>query len=127
MGSVNSGAEAGRAACAHDWEAHTTAWQVLADGDIYIYGALRGPGTLTPNPVSGLESKPCYGSFEGRAMAGRDGNSDSKVFASQFEAELVGIANAFAVCEENPAGVEECRPTMVWLEVLHLCMTWPRA
>ena len=75
MGSVNSGAE------------------VLADGDIHIYGSLRG-----------------------RAMAGRDGNADCKVFASQFEAELVGIANAFALCEDNPEGVQEFRPTMVWLE-----------
>jgi hypothetical protein len=47
---------------------------------------------------------------------GRNGNSDAKVMASHFEAELVGIANAFALCEELPGGVEEDRPTVVWLE-----------
>jgi len=50
-------------------------------------------------------------------MAGRDGNAESKIFAAHFEAELVGISNAFALCEEQPEGVDDNRPTVVWLEV----------
>jgi len=54
MGNVNSAAE------------------VLADGNIYVFGVLRG-----------------------RALAGLSGNTSAKVFATKFNAELISIANAY--------------------------------
>lgn len=62
VGSVNDGAE------------------VLADGDIHVYGALKG-----------------------RAMAGLGGSADARVFAHFFAASLVGIADAFAMPDDCPA------------------------
>ena len=62
VGSVNDGAE------------------VLADGDIHVYGALKG-----------------------RAMAGLGGSADARVFAHYFAASLVGIADAFAMPDDCPA------------------------
>jgi len=59
MGSVNSGGE------------------VLSDGDIHVYGTLRG-----------------------RAIAGLNGNDKAQIFASTFDAELVGIASLFTTCED---------------------------
>lgn len=59
LGSVSSGAE------------------VLADGNIYIYGALRG-----------------------RALAGASGDSRAHIFCQQLEAELVSIAGNYRLIEE---------------------------
>ena len=50
--------------------------EVLADGNIHIYGALRG-----------------------RALAGVQGNEDARIFCSSQEAELVSIAGQFLVDE----------------------------
>jgi Septum formation inhibitor MinC, C-terminal domain len=60
IGSVNGGAE------------------VLADGDIHVYGQLNG-----------------------RALAGLGGMKSAKIFASQFNASLVAIADVFVVPDEE--------------------------
>ncbi|CAK4127872.1 unnamed protein product [Aphanomyces euteiches] len=79
LGSVNSGAE------------------VLADGDIHVYGVLKG-----------------------RALAGIGGNTEAKVFAQKFDAELISIADTFTTCDALEArergDVVDDRPTVVWLE-----------
>ena len=54
--------------------------EVLADGCVHIYGALRG-----------------------RAMAGVRGDAAARVFAREFHAELVGVAGVFKVFEQLPA------------------------
>ena len=59
VGSVNNGAE------------------VLADGDIHVYGSLMG-----------------------RAVAGLGGSSDSHIFAKSFGASLVGISDAFVIPDD---------------------------
>ena len=59
VGSVNDGAE------------------VLADGDIHVYGALKG-----------------------RAMAGLGGSLDARVFAHYFSPSLVGITDVFAISDD---------------------------
>ena len=62
MGSVNVGAE------------------VLADGDIHVYGSLKG-----------------------RAVAGLSGEGDARLFVMQFDPVLVGIGDAFVAPDDCPA------------------------
>ncbi|MGH8217767.1 MAG: septum site-determining protein MinC [Steroidobacteraceae bacterium] len=66
--------------------------EVMADGCIHIYGALRG-----------------------RAMAGAHGDVTSRVFCHEFRAELVSIAGVFRVFETLPAELAG-RPVQAWLE-----------
>jgi len=72
--------------------------EVIADGSVHVYGALRG-----------------------RALAGAQGNAGARIFCREFYAELVSIAGHYKVIEEVP---EELRgkPVQVWLDddKLHL-------
>jgi septum site-determining protein MinC len=54
--------------------------EIMADGNIHVYGALRG-----------------------RAVAGAGGDSEARIFCSRFEAELVSIAGRYLVSEQLPA------------------------
>jgi septum site-determining protein MinC len=54
--------------------------EVIADGNIHVYGALRG-----------------------RAIAGGASNMEARVFALNFDPELVSIAGFYAVREGFPA------------------------
>ncbi len=54
--------------------------EVMADGCVHIYGALRG-----------------------RAMAGVRGDAGARVFTREFRAELVAVAGVFKVFEQLPA------------------------
>ncbi len=51
--------------------------EVMAEGNIHIYGALRG-----------------------RALAGVQGNIESRIFCSSLEAELISIAGHYKISEE---------------------------
>lgn len=51
--------------------------ELLADGNIHVYGALRG-----------------------RALAGINGNKEARIFCSSLEAELVSIAGHFKISED---------------------------
>lgn len=53
--------------------------EVLADGNIHVYGPLRG-----------------------RALAGILGNKKARIFCQQLEAELVSIAGCFKLSEDLP-------------------------
>ncbi len=54
--------------------------ELMADGNIHVYGALRG-----------------------RALAGAGGDPEARIFCSRFEAELVSIAGRYLVSEQMPA------------------------
>jgi septum site-determining protein MinC len=54
--------------------------EIVADGNIHVYGALRG-----------------------RALAGADGDRGARIFCSRFEAELVSIAGRYLVSEQLPS------------------------
>lgn len=54
--------------------------EVMADGCVHIYGALRG-----------------------RAMAGVRGDAGARVFVREFRAELVAVAGVFRIFEQLPA------------------------
>ena len=66
--------------------------EVIADGNIHIYGSLRG-----------------------RAMAGAQGDEKTRIFASEFHAELVAIAGQYRVFEQIPAELEG-QSVQCWLE-----------
>jgi septum site-determining protein MinC len=53
--------------------------EIMADGNIHVYGALRG-----------------------RALAGAGGDVDARIFCSRLEAELVSIAGRYLVSEQLP-------------------------
>ncbi|HZT87162.1 MAG TPA: septum site-determining protein MinC [Stellaceae bacterium] len=53
--------------------------ELVADGNIHVYGVLRG-----------------------RALAGASGDAGARIFCSRFEAELVSIAGHYLVSEQLP-------------------------
>lgn len=65
--------------------------EIIADGSIHVYGALRG-----------------------RALAGAAGNRSARIFCRDFDAELVAIAGHYRVIEELPEALRG-RPVQVLL------------
>jgi len=66
--------------------------EVLADGNIHVYGSLRG-----------------------RAFAGALGDTATRIFCSEFRAEIVSIAGHYRVFEELPKEFAG-RAVQIWLE-----------
>lgn len=66
--------------------------EVIADGSIHIYGALRG-----------------------RALAGAGGLASARIFCRDFNAELVAIAGTYKVLEEIPRQLIG-KAVQIWLE-----------
>ena len=66
--------------------------EVIADGCVHVYGALRG-----------------------RAVAGARGDSAARVFCQEFHAELVSIAGVFRVFETLPPELAG-KPVQAWLD-----------
>lgn len=66
--------------------------EVMADGCVHVYGALRG-----------------------RAMAGARGEVTARVFCQEFRAELVSVAGVFKVFESLPADLAG-HAVQVWLD-----------
>ena len=64
--------------------------EVVADGNIHIYGALRG-----------------------RAIAGASGNKESRIYCSKLQAELISIAGTYWLSEQIPT---ETQPVVVFLQ-----------
>jgi septum site-determining protein MinC len=66
--------------------------EVIADGSIHIYGALRG-----------------------RALAGAQGNQKARIFCREFHAELVAIAGHYKVLEDIPKELRG-KAVQIWLD-----------
>ena len=66
--------------------------EVIADGSIHVYGALRG-----------------------RALAGAQGDAGTRIFCREFHAELVAIAGHYKVLEDIPRELRG-KAVQVWLE-----------
>lgn len=66
--------------------------EVIADGNIHVYGSLRG-----------------------RAMAGAQGAESTRIFVSEFHAELVAIAGQYRVFEQIPDDLEG-HAVQCWLD-----------
>ncbi len=66
--------------------------EILAQGHIHVYGALRG-----------------------RALAGVNGDRDARIFCQSLEAELVSIAGQYQINEDLPESLRN-QPVQVYLE-----------
>lgn len=66
--------------------------EVIADGSIHVYGALRG-----------------------RALAGAQGDESARIYCQEFHAELVSIAGQYRVFEDIPPELRG-QPVQAWLE-----------
>ncbi len=66
--------------------------EVIADGSIHIYGALRG-----------------------RALAGAQGMEKARIFCREFHAELVAIAGNYKVLDDIPRELHG-KAVQIWLE-----------
>jgi septum site-determining protein MinC len=66
--------------------------EVIADGSIHVYGALRG-----------------------RALAGAQGDTGARIYCQEFHAELVSIAGQYRVFEDLPSDLRG-KPVQAWLE-----------
>jgi len=66
--------------------------EVIADGSIHIYGALRG-----------------------RALAGAQGNEKARIFCREFHAELIAVAGHYKVLEDIPKELRG-KAVQIWLE-----------
>lgn len=66
--------------------------EVIADGSIHVYGALRG-----------------------RALAGAAGLASARIFCREFHAELVAVAGHYKVMEEIPRELQG-KAVQIWLE-----------
>jgi septum site-determining protein MinC len=66
--------------------------ELIADGNIHIYSALRG-----------------------RAMAGARGNIDARIYCHKFEADLVAIAGVYLSADELPKQ-HRGKAVQVWLQ-----------
>jgi septum site-determining protein MinC len=71
--------------------------EILADGNIHVYGALRG-----------------------RALAGVKGNTNARIFCHSLEAELVSVAGQYKISEDMDKSQLK-KPTQVYLENDTLC------
>lgn len=65
--------------------------EVMAEGNIHVYGALRG-----------------------RALAGVQGDINSRIFCADLQAELVSVAGHYKISEELDKK-KYCKPTQVFL------------
>lgn len=72
--------------------------EILADGNIYIFGALRG-----------------------RALAGINGNLEARIFCHSLEAELISIAGHYQI-SENIKKPSTQGTIHIYLENAHLCI-----
>jgi septum site-determining protein MinC len=66
--------------------------ELIADGNIHIYGALRG-----------------------RALAGAHGDSEARIFCKSLEAELIAIAGCYLRSDEIPEA-RRGKPAQIFLE-----------
>ena len=66
--------------------------EVIADGSIHVYGALRG-----------------------RALAGAQGDASARIFCQEFHAELVSIAGQYRVFENMPEDLDG-QSVQAWLD-----------
>jgi septum site-determining protein MinC len=73
--------------------------ELIADGNIHVYGALRG-----------------------RALAGAHGNSEARIFCKSLEAELIAIAGCYLRSDEIPEA-RRGKPAHIYLEKDQLVIT----
>lgn len=66
--------------------------EILAEGNIHVYGALRG-----------------------RALAGVQGNTEARIFCNDLQAELISIAGNYKISEDLSQNVRN-KPVQIYLD-----------
>ena len=77
--------------------------EVVSDGSIHVYGALRG-----------------------RALAGASGFTGARIFCREFHAELVAIAGHYKVLDDVPKALHG-KPVQIWLDKNDILQIQPLA
>ena len=77
--------------------------EVLSDGSIHVYGALRG-----------------------RALAGASGFTGARIFCREFHAELVAIAGQYKVLDDVPKALHG-KAVQIWLDADDILQIQPLA
>ncbi len=77
--------------------------EVMSDGSIHVYGALRG-----------------------RALAGASGFTGARIFCREFHAELVAIAGHYKVLDDVPKELRG-KPVQIWLDADDILQIQPLA
>jgi septum site-determining protein MinC len=77
--------------------------EVVADGSIHVYGALRG-----------------------RALAGASGFTGARIFCREFHAELVAIAGQYKVLDDVPKALHG-KAVQIWLDSNDILQIQPLA
>ena len=80
------------------------------DGDLVIHGSVSAGAELIADG-----SIHVYGALRGRALAGASGNEQARVYSLDFQAELVSVAGNYKVFEELPAKLRG-QAVQVWLD-----------
>lgn len=73
--------------------------ELLADGNIHIYGPLRG-----------------------RALAGVHGDTETRIFCQSLEAELIAIAGNYKLIDDIEYSLQGC-PVQIYLKESHLVIS----
>jgi len=73
--------------------------ELIADGNIHVYGALRG-----------------------RALAGAHGNANARIFCTNLQADLVSIAGTYLRADELPEAYRG-KPAQIYLDGDSLVVT----
>jgi len=107
---VATGAPASMAGLIHEQPVRS-GQQVYARGRDLVLGALVGNGA----EVIADGSIHVYGALRGRALAGAQGDTGARIWCQEFFAELVSIAGRYRVFEEIPADLRG-KPVQAWLE-----------
>ncbi len=66
--------------------------EIIADGNIHVYGPLRG-----------------------KAMAGANGNKSMRIFTTQLDAELLSVAGIYHLLEKKPSKALHNNPALIEL------------
>lgn len=85
--------------------------QVYARGRDLVLGAMVGNGA----EVIADGSIHIYGRLSGRALAGAQGDTNARIYCTDFQAELVSIAGQYRVFEDIPAELRG-KPVHAWLD-----------
>lgn len=90
--------------------------QIHASGDLVILGSVgHGAEVLAEGNIH------VYGSLRGRALAGINGNNQCRIFCDQLEAELVSIAGHFMLRDDLPTDMIKKRVSIGLTEQERLC------
>jgi len=85
--------------------------QVYARGRDLVLGAMVGNGA----EVIADGSIHIYGRLSGRALAGAQGDTNARIYCTDFQAELVSIAGQYRVFEDIPAELRG-NAVQAWLD-----------